>query len=205
MKTACYSYGEQIICQFIYKKKFTCSIYLILIRSLWKRCYYLPFIGGETEHRGFMEISHIITDSKWQNWDSNSARMPLYRYSQAPCSVTNKGGKNRLLKRYKAAQILKKRVLFYHSHLSAFCNIQSSSIILYHHTANIPDFMKLILQWKVKVTQSCLTLCNPMVYTVHGVLQAGILEWVAFPFSRGSSQPRDQTQGSCIEGGFFTS
>ena len=57
---------------------------------------------------------------------------------------------------------------------------------------------------KVKVTQSCLTLCNPMDYTVHGILQARILEWVAFPFSRGSSQPRDQTQVSCIAGGFFT-
>ena len=44
---------------------------------------------------------------------------------------------------------------------------------------------------KVKVTQSCLTLCDPMNYTVHGILQARILEWVAFPFSRGSSQPRD--------------
>ena len=36
---------------------------------------------------------------------------------------------------------------------------------------------------KVKVTQSCPTLCNPMDYTVHGILQARILEWVAFPFS----------------------
>ena len=44
---------------------------------------------------------------------------------------------------------------------------------------------------KVKVAQSCLTLCEPMGYTVHGILQARILEWVAFPFSRGSSQPRD--------------
>ena len=35
--------------------------------------------------------------------------------------------------------------------------------------------------------QSCLTLCNPMDYTVHGILQARILEWVAFPFSRGSN------------------
>ena len=43
----------------------------------------------------------------------------------------------------------------------------------------------------VKVVQSCLTLCNPMDYTVHGILQARILEWVAFPFFRGSSQPRD--------------
>ena len=43
----------------------------------------------------------------------------------------------------------------------------------------------------VKIAQLCPTLCNPMDYTVHGTLQARILEWVAFPFSRGSSQPRD--------------
>ena len=58
---------------------------------------------------------------------------------------------------------------------------------------------------KLKVTQSCPTLCNPMDYTVHGILQAGILEWVAFPFSRGSSQPRNRTQVSHIPGVFFTS
>ena len=46
---------------------------------------------------------------------------------------------------------------------------------------------------------------NPMDYTVHGILQARILEWVAFPFSTGSSQPRDQTQVSSIVGRFFTS
>ena len=57
----------------------------------------------------------------------------------------------------------------------------------------------------VKVAQSCLTLCKPMDYTVHGILQARILEWVAFPFSRGSSQPRDRTQVFHIAGGFFTS
>ena len=40
---------------------------------------------------------------------------------------------------------------------------------------------------KVKVTQSCLALCGPMdyLYTVHGIIQARILEWVAFPFSKG--------------------
>ena len=58
---------------------------------------------------------------------------------------------------------------------------------------------------KVKVTQLCPTLCDPMDYTVYGILQARILEWVAFPFSRASSQPRDQTQVSCIAGRFFTS
>ena len=96
----------------------------------------------------------------------------------------------------------------------------------------------------VKVAQSCPTLCNPMDYTVYGILQARflewvalsllqgifptqgsnpgllhcrwvlyqlshkgtprILEWVAYPFSRGSSQPRNQTGVSCIAGRFFT-
>ena len=56
----------------------------------------------------------------------------------------------------------------------------------------------------MKVAQSCPTLCNPMDYTVPGILQAKILEWVAFPFSRGSSQPKDRTQVSCIAGRFFT-
>ena len=58
---------------------------------------------------------------------------------------------------------------------------------------------------KVKVAQSCLTLCSSMDYIVHGVLQARILEWVAFPFSRESSQLRDQTQVSHIAGRFITS
>ena len=61
------------------------------------------------------------------------------------------------------------------------------------------------LKVKMKVAQSCLTLCDPMDYTVPGILQARILEWVAFPFSRGSSQPRDQTQVSCITARFVTS
>ena len=58
---------------------------------------------------------------------------------------------------------------------------------------------------KVKVAQSCPTLCDPVDYTVHGILQVRTLEWVAFPFSRGSSQPRDRTQVSHIANGFFTS
>ena len=58
---------------------------------------------------------------------------------------------------------------------------------------------------KMKVAQLCLTLCDTMDYTLHGILQARILEWVAFPFSRGSSQPRDRTQVSLIVGRFFTS
>ena len=44
---------------------------------------------------------------------------------------------------------------------------------------------------EVKVVQLSLTLCHPMDTTVHGILQARILEWIAIPFSRGSSQPRN--------------
>ena len=58
----------------------------------------------------------------------------------------------------------------------------------------------LVREVKMIVTQSCLTLCDLMDYTVHGILQARILEWVAYHFSRGSSQPRDRTQVSCIVG-----
>ena len=69
----------------------------------------------------------------------------------------------------------------------------------------IADFIKGVKWSEVKVAQSCLTLCDLLDYTVHGIFQARILEWVAFPFSRGPSQPRDQTQVSHIVGRFFTS
>ena len=58
------------------------------------------------------------------------------------------------------------------------------SYICYFH-------IKYITHVKVKVTQLCPTLCDPMDYTVYGILQARILEWVAILFSKGSSQPRD--------------
>ena len=60
------------------------------------------------------------------------------------------------------------------------------------------DSSKVTWLVKVKVAQLYLTLSHPMGYTVHGILQARILEWVAFPFSRRSSQPRDRTQVSHI-------
>ena len=73
--------------------------------------------------------------------------------------------------------------------------------------------IKLLFQLCVRsVPQLCLTLwdpmdCSPPGSSVHGILQARTLEWVAMPFSRGSSQPRDQTHVSCISwitGRFFT-
>ena len=52
---------------------------------------------------------------------------------------------------------------------------------------------------KVKVTQSCPSLCDPMDYTVHAILQAGILEWVAFPFSRRTSQPGIEPRSPALQ------
>ena len=64
------------------------------------------------------------------------------------------------------------------------------------------------LKVKVSVAQLCPTLCNPVDCSppgssVHGILQARILEWVAISFSRGSSQPKNRTQVSCIGGRRF--
>ena len=59
------------------------------------------------------------------------------------------------------------------------------------------------MEVKVKVAQSCPTLCNPMDYTLHGILQARILEWVAVPFSEGSSQPRDRTRCPALQADSF--
>ena len=69
---------------------------------------------------------------------------------------------------------------------------------------NVWKKASLSMKVKVKPSHSCPTLCDPMDYTVHGILQGRILEWVAIPFSRVSSQPRDLTQVSLIAGGFFT-
>ena len=97
---------------------------------------------------------------------------------------------------------------------------------LYWHAASLPPgkprgLLLLMLcgaemsfpcwRWKVKVlvTQLCLILCDtvdcsPPGSSVHGLLQARILEWVGIPFSRGSSWLRDGIQVSCIAGRVFT-
>ena len=58
-------------------------------------------------------------------------------------------------------------------------------------TSHSQPFVLVMVSECVKVAQLCLTLCDPMDYAVHGILQAGVLEWVAISFSRGSSLPRD--------------
>ena len=88
----------------------------------------------------------------------------------------------------------------------AFSSIFTRSLwILNVYIALIPRFGVC----EVLVTQPCPTLCDPMDCSlpgssVHETSQVRILEWAAIPFSRGSSQPRDQTQVSCLAGRFFT-
>ena len=69
------------------------------------------------------------------------------------------------------------------------------------------EFVYVLYKWTLKWSESCSVVSDSL--RLHGlyipILQAKILEWVAFPFSRGSSQPWDQTQVSRIAGGFFTS
>ena len=93
--------------------------------------------------------------------------------------------------------------------------LQNSPSPLYRLPTYLPSmatfhfFLPSTLKYVCLVTQSCPTLCDlkdcgPPGSSVHGSLQARILEWVAKPSSRGSSQSRDQTQVSGIAGGFFT-
>ena len=79
-------------------------------------------------------------------------------------------------------------IVFYHDHLLSSC---------------VPGTIC------AQSLQLCPTRCGPMDHSlpgpsVHGILQAGLLEWVAISFSRGSLLPRDGTSVSCIAGGFFT-
>ena len=78
-----------------------------------------------------------------------------------------------------------------------------SSLISGHDSISWTRFL---LYLEIEVTQSCLTLCDPVDppgSSVHGILQARILEWVAISFSRRSCRPRDQTQVSYTAGRCF--
>ena len=91
----------------------------------------------------------------------------------------------------------------YHFLFQGIFLTQGSNPSLLHWQADSLPSEPPLWPWKWK-SLSRVWLCDTMDYTVHRILQARILEWVAFSFSRGSSQPRDGTGVSCIAGGFFT-
>ena len=76
--------------------------------------------------------------------------------------------------------------------------IVTTDFICYY--CDMTHFYREVGKVKVKVSQSSLTLCDPMDYRVHGIPG----KWAALPFSGGSSQPRDRTQVSRTAGRFFT-
>ena len=80
---------------------------------------------------------------------------------------------------------------------------------LQHSIRRGPSLVLNIFRMRSEVAQSCATLCDPMDYSqpgssIHGIVQARVLEWFAISFSRGSSRPGGQTQGFCITGRHFT-
>ena len=95
------------------------------------------------------------------------------------------------------------------SKAAIMCKGNYSWLTSYNIPGTILSVSRTLCVLYVWVAQLCPTLCDPMDCSppgssVHGISQAKILEWVAIPFSRGSSWPSDQTQVSCIESRFFT-
>ena len=92
--------------------------------------------------------------------------------------------------------ILEPLILYLNLSSWPYCCVTLSKL----HNISVPD------EWKKCETLSCVWLCHPTNCNppVQGILQARLLEWVAVPFSRGSSQPTGQTQVSWIAGRFFT-
>ena len=92
----------------------------------------------------------------------------------------------------------------FHLSLLHLCWCSSSTLYKPACLFQLPNVSSTDLLWS-EVSQSCPTLCDPMDCSlpgssIHGLLQARVLEWVAISFSRGSSRPRDRTQVSCIPG-----
>ena len=93
-------------------------------------------------------------------------------------------------------------------HISEWKALYICNRLLFLEALNIAKYFCMVLEYfkfKVKVAQLCWTLwnCSPPGSSVHGILQARILEWVAIPFSRGSLKSRDWTWLFCIAGRFF--
>ena len=88
-------------------------------------------------------------------------------------------------------------------------SISSKLCLRIFHLTSVAKKAKILTSSESEVTQSCLTLCDPVDcslpgFSVHGIFLARVLEWVAISFSRGSCRPRDWTWISCIASRRFT-
>ena len=119
------------------------------------------------------KLGDFLTIQRWKLWASNAEDMDLVREL----------GSHMLCGQKKRRELINWKISFLHYSQKIFKEKQ--------------------LKVKILVAQSCPTLCDPRSppgSSVHGILQARILEWVAIPFSRGSFQPRDGTLISWIAG-----
>ena len=127
--------------------------------------------------------------SPWNSWGQNTGVGSLSLLQRIfPTQGSNPG-------------LLHCRLILYHlSHKRSPKNIKSRSWKKYSTFQFRQSCFRVSMgRWNWKVAQSCPTLCDPIDHTVHGILQAGILEWAAFPFSGESSQPRDRTQSPSLQ------
>ena len=160
-------------------------LYLQTMSTIYKRCtnlnkespqIYLTFLTGSYQHEQNIPLVNFISSTQ-QNWCSRDSE------SVHPGQPGMHGS----------------------SYLRLFSKLTNEFKMLNCHEFKNPQ----PLVTRVKVAKLCLTLWTPWTVacqtpSVLGILQARILEWVAFPFSRGSSQPRDRTQVSHIAGRFST-
>ena len=125
-----------------------------------------------------------------------------YSFKYSKINVTRKGKSGTYCQEEDCQKLSQADVLQpfpFHGHYTLGWNLASCGPLL---SGSILEFHVCVL-----VTQSCPTLCDsrdcssPGI-SVHGILQARILEWIAIPFSRGTSQPRDQTLVFCTAGRF---
>ena len=90
-----------------------------------------------------------------------------------------------------------------HTHSMEYFSLLFATRCFGFLSTSVKNVMGILIEVKVLITQSCMTLCNPMDCSlpgssVYGISQARTLEWIAISSSRGSSQPRDQTHVSCV-------
>ena len=149
----------------------------------------IPFSRGSSQPLDRTRISCTVSRhfTSWATREATSNETPLSSYQNGPHQDTDVDKCWRNMEQ--------QELLFSAGGKAEWCK---SLLVSYKakHT--------LTIRVKVKVTLSCPTLCGPRDCIFHGIVQARILEWVAVPIPRESFQTRDQTQVSCIAGGFST-